>query len=91
MVIRAEDDDGNLRDVYAYPAVETIHEESICTKVFYPPRAVSQEVSERARAVASNVLRTVTGRGVFAVEIFLLDNGGLVPPHKQHPRFISRK
>jgi phosphoribosylaminoimidazole carboxylase len=34
MVMRTEDDDGNLKDVYPYPVVETIHEDSICTKVY---------------------------------------------------------
>lgn len=77
MVIRTEDDDGRLKEVYAYPAVETIHEDSICTKVFYPPRQVPTEVSEKARAVASDVIRTLKGRGVFAVEMFLLDDGEL--------------
>jgi phosphoribosylaminoimidazole carboxylase len=33
MVMRTEDDDGNLKKVYPYPVVETIHEDSICTKV----------------------------------------------------------
>ncbi|KAM5370613.1 hypothetical protein ACJZ2D_008439 [Fusarium nematophilum] len=78
MVIRTEDNEGNLKDVYPYPAVETIHEESICTKVFYPPRGVSKDVSEKAKKVASDVIRTVKGRGVFAVEMFLLENDELV-------------
>lgn len=72
MVMRTEDDDGNLRDVHAYPSVETVHEESICTKVFYPPRNVSPEVCKKAQKVASDVIRTLKGRGVFAVEMFLL-------------------
>lgn len=75
MVVRTEDDAGNLKDVYAYPAVETVHEESICTKVFYPPRGVQADVSEKARKVASDVIRTLKGRGVFAVEMFLLEDG----------------
>lgn len=36
MVMRTEDDDGNLKKVYPYPVVETIHEDSICTKVAHP-------------------------------------------------------
>ncbi|KAG7131503.1 Phosphoribosylaminoimidazole carboxylase like protein [Verticillium longisporum] len=75
MVVRTEDDDGQLRDVHAYPAVETIHEDSICTKVFYPPRNTPETVSEKARQVASNVIMTLKGRGVFAVEMFLLADG----------------
>ena len=74
MVVRTEDDEGKLRDVHTYPAVETIHEDSICTKVFYPPRNVPKEDSEEARKVAADVVRSLKGRGVFAVEMFLLEN-----------------
>ncbi|KAJ9139473.1 AIRC-domain-containing protein [Pleurostoma richardsiae] len=77
MVVRAEADDGTLRDVYAYPAVETVHEDSICTKVFYPPRQVPADVCEKARKMASDVIRTLKGRGVFAVEMFHLDGDKL--------------
>ncbi|KAF4461352.1 phosphoribosylaminoimidazole carboxylase [Fusarium albosuccineum] len=78
MVVRTEDDEGNTKDVYAYPAVETVHEESICTKVFFPPRGASKEVGEKAKKVASDVVRTLKGRGVFAVEMFLLEGDELV-------------
>lgn len=75
MVVRTEDEGGQLRDVHAYPAVETVHEDSICTKVFLPPRGVSAEACAEARKVAGNVIRTLKGRGVFAVEMFLLKDG----------------
>ena len=75
VVVRTEDDEGKLRDVYAYPAVETIHEDSICTKVFYPPRQVPTEISEKASKTAADVVRILKGRGVFAVEMFLLQDG----------------
>ncbi|KAF6841241.1 phosphoribosylaminoimidazole carboxylase [Colletotrichum plurivorum] len=75
MVVRTEDEDGELRKVHTYPAVETIHEESICTKVFYPPRKVPTDVCEKARKVAGDVVKTLKGRGVFAVEMFLLKDG----------------
>ncbi|KAB5533489.1 phosphoribosylaminoimidazole carboxylase [Coniochaeta sp. 2T2.1] len=78
MVLRTEDDEGKLRDVHAYPAVETIHEDSICTKVFYPPRKTSADVSEKARKVASDVIRGLKGRGVFAVEMFVLEDESVV-------------
>jgi dTDP-glucose 4,6-dehydratase len=58
VVVRTEDDEGKLRDVYAYPAVETIHEDNICTKVFYPPRQVATEISEKAsKAAADHLVR----------------------------------
>ena len=75
MVIRTEDDEGNLRDCVAYPAVETVHEDSICTKVFMPPRNVSEAICEKARALACTVVGTLWGRGVFAVEMFVLGDG----------------
>ncbi|KAI2625142.1 phosphoribosylaminoimidazole carboxylase [Xylaria nigripes] len=73
MVMRTEDDDGNLKKVYPYPVVETIHEDSICTKVFFPPRNVSDAISHRAQKVACDVVSRLWGRGVFAVEMFLVD------------------
>ncbi|CAM1511009.1 Fc.00g085220.m01.CDS01 [Cosmosporella sp. VM-42] len=78
MVVRTEDDEGKVRNIYTYPAVETMHEDSICTRVFYPPRQVSAGVAEKAQNVASDVVRTLKGRGVFAVEMFLLENDELV-------------
>jgi phosphoribosylaminoimidazole carboxylase len=91
MVVRTEDEAGNLKDVYAYPAVETVHEESICTKVFYPPRGVQADVSDKARKVASDVIRTLKGRGVFAVEMFLLEDGMLIleMAARRPPPFIA--
>ena len=73
MVVRTEDTEGNLRDLHTYPAVETVHEDSICTKVFYPPRHVPTGLSEQAEKTAADVVRTLKGRGVFAVEMFLVN------------------
>ena len=78
MVMRTETDEGETRQVYAYPAVETIHEDSICSNVYYPPRGVATSVCEQAKQLASDVVRTLKGRGVFAVEMFLLEDGKLV-------------
>ncbi|KAI1375681.1 Phosphoribosylaminoimidazole carboxylase [Hypoxylon crocopeplum] len=78
MVLRTEDDNGKLKHVYPYPVVETIHEDSICTKVFYPPRNVPEDVKKRAQKVASDVIASLWGRGVFAVELFLLADGQIL-------------
>ncbi|KAF3925363.1 hypothetical protein ABW20_dc0110041 [Dactylellina cionopaga] len=78
MVIRTENSEGELRNIYAYPAVETIHEDSVCTKVFYPPRQVPTDACEAARQLASSVVGTLKGRGVFAVEMFLHQDNTLV-------------
>ena len=73
MVIRAQDE-GPER-TYAYPAVETVHQDSICTTVYMPPRGVPKDVCAAARTLASQVVGTLWGRGVFAVEMFLTAKG----------------
>ncbi|KAH7148298.1 phosphoribosylaminoimidazole carboxylase [Dactylonectria macrodidyma] len=78
MVIRTEDDDGNTRRLVPYPAVETVHEENICSRVFMPPRGVSAEVSKKAQEVACSVVGKLWGRGVFAVEMFLTEDGRVI-------------
>ncbi|KAI2616467.1 Phosphoribosylaminoimidazole carboxylase [Hypoxylon sp. NC1633] len=77
MVMRTETDDGDFR-VYPYPVVETVHEDSICTKVFFPPRNVSEDVKKYAKYVASEAVASLWGRGVFAVEMFLLQDGKIL-------------
>ncbi|KAI0485209.1 hypothetical protein GGR56DRAFT_617236 [Xylariaceae sp. FL0804] len=72
MVVRTEDDQGNLKAVYPYPVVETIHEDSICTKVWYPPRSIPDDIQKKAQKVASDVVASLWGRGVFAVELFVV-------------------
>lgn len=82
VVIRTEDDDGNCTGLYPYPAVETVHEDSICKLVFMPPRALDPALSTTAQKLARDVVATLWGRGVFAVEMFLLADGNfcsLVP------------
>ncbi|KAL8387741.1 hypothetical protein RB595_009705 [Gaeumannomyces hyphopodioides] len=78
MVVRTESDAGELKSLLAYPAVETVHEDSICTKTFMPPRDVPKQACEKARETACQVISTLTGRGVFAVEMFLLDDGSIL-------------
>ena len=52
-----------------FPVTETIHEEEILRESVAPARA-SEEVRERAQAVASDVLDVLDGRGVFGIELF---------------------
>ncbi|KAL8733479.1 MAG: hypothetical protein Q9166_002106 [cf. Caloplaca sp. 2 TL-2023] len=78
MVIRTEDDAGKTKRVIPYPAVETVHEDSICSKVFMPPRKVSDDICKRAQQLACDVVANLWGRGVFAVEMFLTKYGDLL-------------
>ncbi|KAG8165381.1 hypothetical protein KVR01_005656 [Diaporthe batatas] len=78
MVVRTEDSQGKTKRVIPYPAVETIHEDNICSKVFMPPRTVSAAICERAQKVACDVVEKLWGRGVFAVEMFLTSEGKIL-------------
>ncbi|KAJ2900166.1 phosphoribosylaminoimidazole carboxylase [Zalerion maritima] len=74
MVIRLEDERGDNVSTVAYPCVETVHEESICVRTYMPPRDVGNQIQEKAKNIAKQVIETVWGRGVFAVEMFLLED-----------------
>lgn len=79
LVIRSEDVEGRLKSLVPYPAVETVHEDNICSRVYFPPRATPLSVCRRAQQVASSVVQKLWGRGVFAVEMFVTkDNKILV-------------
>lgn len=73
MVVR-----GANGEVVAYPAVKTVHKDSICHTVFAPLRSDDPEVEPRARAIAERAVATFSGAGVFGVEMFLLGDGELL-------------
>ena len=62
----------------AYPAVETIHEDSICKLVYAPARGVSQSVQKKAQEIARKAVGSLWGKGVFGVELFLMENDSLI-------------
>ncbi|EJT98791.1 Phosphoribosylaminoimidazole carboxylase [Dacryopinax primogenitus] len=65
-------------EVVSYPAVETVHKESVCHLVFAPLRSDDPAVEERARKVAEDAVRTFEGAGVFGVEMFLMPDGSIL-------------
>lgn len=80
MVVKVEDDPVDStgeweKATVAYPVVETIHEESICKLVYAPARNVSSIVMQEAQNLARLAVAGFWGRGVFAVEMFLLEDG----------------
>jgi phosphoribosylaminoimidazole carboxylase len=80
MVVKTED--GTSKDgaaTVAYPAVETIHEDSICKLVYLPPRNVSKKIQRKAQELAKKAVGSLWGKGVFGVEMFLMDTGNLRP------------
>ncbi len=62
----------------AFPVVETIHEDSICKLTYTPARGVSKAVTQQAQELARKVVSTFQGRGVFGVEMFLLQDSSLL-------------
>lgn len=65
-------------EVRAYPAVETVHKDSICHSVFAPLRYPDATVSIRAQDIAKRAVAQLDGAGVFGVELFLMDDGDLL-------------
>ncbi|KAG8677820.1 hypothetical protein FPOAC2_03961 [Fusarium poae] len=78
IVIRAEDADGKTKRLVPYPAVETVHEDNVCSRVYMPPRDTPDSVSKRAQEVAVSVVEKLWGRGVFAVEMFVTENNDIL-------------
>ncbi|KAF2722400.1 phosphoribosylaminoimidazole carboxylase [Polychaeton citri CBS 116435] len=64
--------------VLSFPTVETVHENSICKLVYAPARGVSRQTNEKAQALARDAVAAFDGKGVFAVEMFLLQDGSLL-------------
>ena len=63
--------DGEIR---TFPAGENVHEEEILRETVLPART-SEPVLERAEEVARDVLDTLSGRGVFGIELFETRDG----------------
>lgn len=61
--------------VHSYPIVETVHRDNICHLVFAPLRSRDPQISARAQEIAETTVKSLSGAGVFAVEMFLLGDG----------------
>jgi len=72
MVVRTEGG-----DAYCYPVVETVHKDNICHLVFAPLRNRDSHIFVRAQEVAERAVRSLSGAGVYGVEMFLLSDGAL--------------
>ena len=62
-------------DTLAFPTVETVHQDSICKLVFAPARDISADILACANALARQAVAGFKGRGVFGVEMFLMNDG----------------
>ncbi|MFB6092625.1 MAG: 5-(carboxyamino)imidazole ribonucleotide synthase [Haloquadratum sp.] len=72
-VIAVQGDD----EVRTFPAGENVHEAEILRETILPARA-SETVCERADEVARDVLETLSGRGVFGIELFETETGEIL-------------
>lgn len=79
MVVKTEDSTSTAgNSTIAYPAVETIHEDSICKLVYAPARGTSETVLRKAQDLARRAVGSLWGKGVFGVELFLMQDGSLI-------------
>lgn len=65
-------------DTLSYPTVETIQENSICKLVYAPARNISEAVHKKAQELAKKTVAAFEGKGVFGVEMFLLEDDSLL-------------
>ncbi|KAI0301900.1 Phosphoribosylaminoimidazole carboxylase [Multifurca ochricompacta] len=63
---------------YSYPVVETVHKDNICHLVFAPFRSRDAELSQRAHKIAEAAVKSLSGAGIFGVEMFLLGDGQIL-------------
>lgn len=64
--------------VLSYPTVETVQEDSICKLVYAPARNVSDAINKKAQELARNAVAAFEGKGVFGVEMFLLEDDSIL-------------
>lgn len=64
-------------EVFAYPTVETVHQNNICHLVYAPAR-ITDTLAKKAQLLAQNAVKSFPGCGIFGVEMFLLPSGELL-------------
>ncbi|PLN76404.1 phosphoribosylaminoimidazole carboxylase [Aspergillus taichungensis] len=72
MVVKTKD------SVLSYPTVETVQEDSICKLVYAPARNVPEHINAKAQELARKAVAAFDGKGVFGVEMFLLEDDSLM-------------
>ena len=60
---------------YSYPVVETVHKDNICHLVFAPLRSRDPTLAAHAQEIAERAVQSLSGAGIFGVEMFLLRDG----------------
>eukprot|EP01127_Copromyxa_protea_P015140 TRINITY_DN4309_c0_g1_i1.p1 TRINITY_DN4309_c0_g1~~TRINITY_DN4309_c0_g1_i1.p1 ORF type:complete len:587 (+),score=139.98 TRINITY_DN4309_c0_g1_i1:301-2061(+) len=62
---------------YCFPVVETFHSDNICNYVV-APAMVSKDIIERSMDLAKRAASSFNSRGIFGVELFLLEDGSVL-------------
>jgi phosphoribosylaminoimidazole carboxylase len=65
---------------FSYPVVGTVHKDNICHLVFAPVRSRDPQIAARAQDIAERTVRSLSGAGVFGVEMFLMADGAFKSP-----------
>ncbi|KAG5549787.1 hypothetical protein RHGRI_014930 [Rhododendron griersonianum] len=68
---------GRDKSILCYPVVETIHRENIC-HIVKAPANVPLKIRKLATNVAYKAVSSLEGAGVFAVELFLTEDGQIL-------------
>lgn len=64
-------------EIAAYPVVETIHKNNICHMVLAPAQ-IPTAIAEKAKNLAIETMKHLQGAGIFAIEMFLLQNDDIL-------------
>ncbi|KAI9706541.1 MAG: phosphoribosylaminoimidazole carboxylase ade2 [Candelina mexicana] len=72
MVVKSKD------GVQSFPTVQTVQEDSICKLVYAPAPNVSDAINQKAQELARKAVSAFDGKGVFGVEMFLLEDDTLL-------------
>ncbi|KAL1919066.1 uncharacterized protein VTP21DRAFT_2447 [Calcarisporiella thermophila] len=64
-------------EVKSYPVVETVHKNNICHLVFAPAQ-IDGVMRRKAQEIAEEAVKTLTGAGVFGVEMFAMEDGSIL-------------
>jgi len=65
------------REIKTYPVVQTIQKNHICHTVIAPAE-ISKAIAAKAESVAIESVQAVKGFGIFAVEMFLTEDGSII-------------
>jgi 5-(carboxyamino)imidazole ribonucleotide synthase len=63
----------NSTGIVVYPVVETIQENHIC-KLVIAPAGISDETRQKVEKIAIEAVKSVNGKGIFGVELFLTED-----------------